>query len=434
MQRPISPFETTYFRKPATADALPLFDVAIYIGSTVTGTIDAVRLRAVLAELAATHPLLRCRAVEDSSGALSFIGDDAFVPALDIVPGGVAGLSAVVDAPPDWSAGLFRAYLCHDGDQSRVLLAVHHGISDGRSAHALLDEMWRRYTAHTQGQGVAVEQRDALPEATDGFFAATTDQADVLELCHQLSAAAAAGGLGGIATLPPDPDHAEGTGNFGIERIELTTGETTAFLDAAHGLGVTANSLLMSCALLAIRSQLTPSAGALPLMCGYTADMRSWLSPAISADVVVNAAFGSAIFAAVESDVPAAVLAPQVHAQLHEAITRRDPVRYLLARQSISDPATAAVLATPPSLLVSNIGAVAAPVLPSGMDLIHTEIFVVGVGMPPTMLVLTQGGRLAIQLEYDARVHSPLQMAGVRQALIHALCAPQSAIRQEAVR
>ncbi|GAB2731024.1 phthiocerol/phthiodiolone dimycocerosyl transferase family protein [Nocardia thraciensis] len=414
-QRPQSPFESGYFRADARFGSVPVGGMPLYIGSTVEGDIDAEALRAVLADLAARHPLLACLPVDDA-GVPLLRHRSGYRPPLVVAEGDEIEYVRLANEPPDWGEGLFRAVLLRDGEQSRVVLVIHHGIVDGRSAFALLDEMWRRYTARLRGAPLPVAAAEELPQAVDDRLAATISGPEVEELLDRMRAMMAEA----PAQLPRVASAAGVRGFLAAERIELSASETTAFVAAARSAGITVNSLLSGCAMVAVRGRFD-AAGPLPMVCGYAADLRSTLDPRLSDDTLLNCASGWGTALSVAAADGPVELGRIVDADVRAALDRRDPARLMVAGRHIRDEQSAAMLSSQPTFALSNIGRVPTHEVPPGVKLLRDNIFAMNPGMPPKATAFTLGGRLTVQVEYDTADHSRTQMGEVRRALSQSL-------------
>ncbi|MGO4614570.1 hypothetical protein AB4305_05910 [Nocardia sp. 2YAB30] len=422
-QRPISPFELSFFGSDTKLGSVPAGGMPLFIGSTVHGSLDVEILRLVLDELAAEHPLLSSKPVTDPDGTMRFRRDDAYRPRLDSIDGGEVEYLNLVNGPRDWRDGLFRAHLLRDGDRDQLVLVIHHGIADGRSAFALMEQMWRRYTAHATGTAAPRSESDRkLPEAIDDQLTAVIGDAEVTEWLEQVRAGAALmGPESAPRTLPDDGVGSDPLGRFAVQRIELDAKETDALVDAARAHGLSVNSLLSGAALVAVRSQLEPVTGPLPMVCGHAVDVRSELVPPLPAGVILNCASGVGTPAIVSHDSSTVEVGHQVAAGMRAALERREPARFPLVARRAHDEVTAAILAAAPTLAISNIGRLPAHPAPEGIRFIRDDIFAMGPGMPPKLTVFTVGGRLTIQVEYDTALHSRAQMGKIGLALFTAL-------------
>ncbi|MBF6333819.1 condensation domain-containing protein [Nocardia transvalensis] len=181
-QRPISPLELGYFSPEAYLGSVPVGGMPLFIGSTIEGELDLEALRAVLEELVAVHPLLGCRRIHDNGVPMLRLVD-GYRPPLQVAEGGEAAYLRLVNRPQDWDGGLFRAVVLRDESRTCVVLVIHHGISDGRSAFALLGEMWWRYTARLEGAPLPIlSVTRELPAAVDDRPAETISESEVLDL------------------------------------------------------------------------------------------------------------------------------------------------------------------------------------------------------------------------------------------------------------
>ncbi|MFC9436283.1 condensation domain-containing protein [Nocardia sp. NPDC057030] len=432
-QRPISPFESTFFGTGTKLGSVPTGGMPLFIGSTVHGELEPEILRRVLGELAAGHPLLRSTVVTAADGTPHLRRADDYVPRLDIADGDEVDYLRLVNGPRDWTGGLFRARLFRAGRRQQLVLVIHHGIADGRSAFALLAELWQRYSAHVAGSPLPVaDSNQALPEAVDIRLAEVFSAAEVAEFLELAAAGvtmidpAAAPRRLPYAGVADDP-----LGRFAVRRIELDTRETAALIDSARSHGLSVNSLLAGAALVAFRAQLEPNTGALPMICGHAVDVRGELRPPLPARTMLNAASGVGTAAEVEPDHSPIDLGLLVTAGMRAAAERHDAGRFLLAAQRVTDPAAAAAFAAPPTLAMSNIGRLPAHSTPAGVQHIRDDVFAMGPGMPPKLTVFTVGDRLTVQVEHDTAEHSRAQMGTLAQALREQLgrCATTSAGR-----
>ncbi|UFS98172.1 phthiocerol/phthiodiolone dimycocerosyl transferase family protein [Nocardia huaxiensis] len=426
-QRALSPFETGYFGTGARLGSVPLGGMPLYIGSTVRGEIDPALLREALAELAAGHALLRAHLVSDADGALRFELTPGFRPALEVAAGGEAAYRALVNSEQDWHDGLFKAIVLREEERTQIVLILHHGISDGRSAFALLDELWRRYSAHLAGSPLPPHDSDTeLVDGVDAQLRQVVSDAEVAAFVAQIREAAF--GMDPAAAprpLPPagNPDP---LGRFALRRIELSAGETAAFVSAARAHGVSVNSLLAGAATLAVRTQFG-DIGPVPMMCGHAVDLRPELVAPLPDSTVLNCAAGAGTPLLVDIGSDPIELAQQVAAGMREALAMRFPALFMRAAQGALDPVASAVFAAQPTIALSNIGRVPEHSLPPRLELLRDDVFAMVPGMPPKMTVFTVGDRLTIQVEYDTADHGHVQMGVVAAAMrsqVLRLCEP----------
>ncbi|MGK8520838.1 phthiocerol/phthiodiolone dimycocerosyl transferase family protein [Nocardia asteroides] len=425
--RALSPFETSYFGSGTRIGSVPVGGMPLFIGSTVHGVLDVPTLRRVLAELAAAHPLLRSEQVVDAGGAQCLRRDDSYLPRLAVTEGGESEYLELLNTPQDWNNGLFHAHLFRAGDRDRIVLIIHHGIADGRSAFALLAELWERYTAHVTGAPAPRRNSDQrLPEAMDTRLARIVSDAEVAGLLNVLRA--------GAAMMSPElaprhlPEHgARPGGGLTLDRIELDDAETAAVVAAALAHGLSVNSLIGGAAFAAFRAQWPPSAGTLPMVCGHAVDVRADLVPPLTASTVLNCVSGAGTFALVDAEAGPVELGHVVAAEMRASADRREALGVMLAAQRVTDPATAALFSAQNTFTISNIGRVPAHSTPPGMRIIRDDVFAMAPGMPPKLTVFTVGDRMTIQVEYDTARHSETQLGEVRGALLRALTSVRAA-------
>ncbi|TLF75202.1 phthiocerol/phthiodiolone dimycocerosyl transferase family protein [Nocardia cyriacigeorgica] len=428
-QRPLSPFESAYFTPGARVGSVRTSGMPLYIGSTVRGRVDEGLLRKALDEIVAAHPLLRSRVV-DAAGGRHFVVDDAWRPRLEVSHGAEAEYFRLVNTPVDWSSGLLRAHLLRDGERAQLVLAIHHGIADGRSAFALLDQLWRHYTAHATGApipGATTDQR--IPEALDERLAETVDEAAVSGWVAQVRAQVAAAVPGSAPAALRYDGNADPGGRFAMVRIESTAGETAALIAAARAHGISVNSLFTGAALVAVREQFDTT-GPLLLNCGHAADMRSRVSPPMADSVLVNFASGIGTPVIVDDDASPVELSLRVDAGVRDALERREAAMVLLAARHVGDdPVMAAVLSAPPSFTISNIGRLPAHSLPSELGFVRDDIFAMAPDIAPKLTVFTVGDRMTVQVEFDTALYSRARQEKLRHALAATLRGITVAVR-----
>ncbi|WP_280233734.1 phthiocerol/phthiodiolone dimycocerosyl transferase family protein [Nocardia cyriacigeorgica] len=422
-QRPLSHFETTYFAAEATFGSIVTGGMPLYIGSTVTGRVDERILRLVLDELAAAHPLLRSRVVFDAEGNGHFVVDDEFRPRLEVCPGGAGEYFRLVNERPTWSDGLFSARVLREGDREQLVLAIHHGIADGRSAFALLDQLWRHYAAHVAGSPIPRVVEHDLPPAADARMADVIDDDTMAAWLATVSAqVAAAGPDAAPAALPHDGSEADGPrGRFAMLRVELDPHDTVALIESARAHDISVNSLFSAAALVALRAVFDAD-GPLLLTIGHAADVRAQVVPPLPSATVVNWASGVGTGHSVDEGADPFELGRAVEAGMRDCLDRREHAIVLLAGQRTGDdPVLAAVLCAKPSLVVSNIGRLPAHSLPAELTFVRDDIFAMSSGMAPKMTVFTVGDRMTVQVEFDTALYSGVRQERLRTALVQSL-------------
>ncbi|MGW5575144.1 phthiocerol/phthiodiolone dimycocerosyl transferase family protein [Nocardia thailandica] len=418
--RPISPFESGYFGRDTTLGAVPTGGMPLFIGTTVTGPLDIARVRGVLDGLAAAHPLLRCRTAE-VDGVACLVRDDTYRPPLRVRTGGESAYLTLINAPQDWSEGLFRAEVLREGDRHQLVLVVHHGIADGRSAAALLALFWRNYTAGITGEAAALVFPDqSLPPAMDVALSTVIGAGDAEAWLDTVRVAAA--GLDPAAaprTLPHDGGAHDPLGRFALRRVELSAERTSGLVRAARDAGLTVHALLTGVALAALRTRF-PEPGAVPMFCGHAADVRGELTPPVPLHALGNYASGAGTYAVAGDDADPFAIGRDAGAALRTALDAHEPARFILAVQR-ADAATAALLAAPPTVALSNLGRLPAHQLPAELAFVRDDIYAMGPGMPPKLTVFTRGPRLTVQLEFDTAVHARAGMDGLHRTLAELL-------------
>lgn len=422
-QRPLSRFETSYFGSATRLGSVPIGGMPLFIGTTVEGRLDLDILARVLDDLAAAHALLRAEVITDTEGAQHFRLRENYRVPLTVRHGGAAEYLELVNSRPDWTGGLFRAEVLRDGDRHQIVLIIHHGVSDGRSAFALLGQLWQRYTGYISGAELpAVLPNTELFDGIDRLLTSVISPADARELLDQWRAGAMTMGPDSVPRqLPRDGSGADPLGQLALHRIELNAVETTSFVAAARAQGISVNSLLSGVAMAAIRARLEPADGPLLLLCGHAADVRGELPDPLPAEAMLNCASGLGTPVLVTPADDPAELGQDIAAQMAAAAQRHEAARFMVAAQQELDEVTAALLASPPTLAISNIGRLPAHSLPEELRVVRNDVFAVTPGMPPKLTVFTVGDRLTIQVEHDTAQYSRAQMEKLTQTLIEQL-------------
>ncbi|MFC9999490.1 hypothetical protein [Nocardia sp. NPDC127526] len=419
--RPLSPFEIAYFGGAAKLTSVPKSQVPLFIGTTVRGAVDIDILRLVLVELAAGHALLRAVLVEEPCGAPRFELRENYEPTLEVTGGGDDAYRRLINSEPDWGAGFFKAQVLRDGGRTQIVLIVHHGMSDGRSMFALVDEMWQRYSAHLAGSPLPVFDADSvLIDGADAQLLHTVTDAEVDAFLAQLKALALdpeAAAAAPRQVVRDGDGSGDPLGRFAVRRIELTAEETSALIAVAHAQGFSVSSLITGAALAAVRPQLGVDAGPVPMLAGHAVDVRPYLVPPVPTTTVLCCVAGVATPVVASADSDPIELAKMVEAGMRAALELKFPALYMAATQRDLDAVTAAMFSAQPTLGISNVGVVPAHSLPADLEFIRDDMFAMAKGMLPKMTVFTVGDRLTIQVEYDTAGNSEEQAVQVSQAM-----------------
>ncbi|MFI5818632.1 hypothetical protein ACIA8I_05645 [Streptomyces rishiriensis] len=415
-QRPISPFESVYFLDLGAA-GLPLYDMPAFVESLVRGRPDPALIRRALVLLTERHPILRAEVAAGEGGLLLRVRDRV-EPPLTLLDGIEDAYAELINMRPDWTRSLLHAWLLSDGERSQVVLGVHHGVADGRSAFALLDEFWQYYTALAAGATPSVERREELPEAIDTRLADALPEAEIDAVVDAIAQGAAAETK--PAVLPTEgvgrPDRPAATRRFVVDRLEFAAHTTDALVAAARAREVTVNSLVSGLVLTAVRTQLAPKEGPLTMTCGHGVDLRTRLTPELPLSTVLNCITGLQTTLTVGHDDRPESVGREVADQVAGALARRDPERFLLAALR----AGAQGIAVPVPVVsygISNVGRIPAHPVPEDLELLRFGGTANAPGMPPKIGVASFGGRLLVQNEYDSWTYAPEQMRRLREAL-----------------
>ncbi|MEV6027110.1 hypothetical protein [Streptomyces sp. NPDC052036] len=179
---------------------------------------------------------------------------------------------------------------------------------------------------------------------------------------------------------------------------------------------MTVNSLVTGLVLTAVRSQLAPENGPLPMVCGHGVDLHTRLTPELPLSTVLNCITGLQTPVTVSHDDRPDTVGQDVADQIAAALARQDPERFLLT--ALRAGARGIPLPVPVvSYGISNVGRIPAHPVPDGVRLLRFGGTANAPGMPPKMGVASFGGRLLVQNEYDSWTYGEEQMARLRETL-----------------
>ncbi|MFE3054601.1 hypothetical protein [Nocardia sp. NPDC059239] len=419
-QRPLSSFEFKHFDPDARWGDVPKAGVPLFVATTVRGEIDPDVMRRVLAELAADHALLRAVMVNEPGSEPVFRVREEYQPPLEVTEWGPDGYQRLVNIEQDWSTGLFKAHVLREGGLDQIVLIMHHGMCDGRSALALRDDMWQRYGTQLAGSPLPPSNSDnELVDGIDTLLAGSVTEAEVDELVAMLRGIAAAGdAVPAPLELPRDGDGVgDPVGRFATQRIEVDPEQSAAFFGVARAQGVSVNSLVTGMAMVAVRSQLEADSGPVPMVFGHAVDLRASLAEPIPQSTLLNCAGGVAtpVFAAADTD--PIELAKATEVAMRAALDARFPALFMRASQRAFDPETAAIFGAQPTLGMANLGVEQTPSIPGGLEFVSDEAFGMAKGMPPKLTVWTVAERLVIHVNYDTTRNSHALMGRVTEAI-----------------
>ncbi|MEV6218141.1 hypothetical protein [Nocardia sp. NPDC051833] len=227
--RPLSSFESYFAVTSAT----------IWVTDQVVGPLDLDMLRAAWDLVCLSHPVLTARLVPTA-------GDDESVAGLRgleiVVPAGPAAapIGRIDDESPTLGAGGPVARLSVGTDPTRVALACHHAIADGRLVQFWHDELWSYYTELAAGRTPAIRPHPVplSPEALLGERGVVRTAGPPNRLGHATPTNLPSG-----RAAPP----------VRWRQVRLRAADTTALLATARRRGQTVHSLVAGVAGVATR-------------------------------------------------------------------------------------------------------------------------------------------------------------------------------------
>ncbi|MFG2143190.1 condensation domain-containing protein [Streptomyces sp. NPDC048696] len=423
MQRKLCPVEAIYVAQRSRA----------VLSCTVRGDVDEKLLAAAFAAKVAEHPSLRCRiAVEGGTAVLEPLAE-ADVPALLVRDGGPGAVVEEFNTPLPVGGPLVRAALLRGADEHTVMLSVDHTIADGHSGIALQNALWETYTALAAGTSADTVTSDDWPAPVSELLAPASEQETEDYLARRVERARSHP----VTSLPYDAAGTEpdpGSLELAVERVLLGPGETERLLRSAKAEGVSVHGFVGAAMLKAVRHRLGGDPGPRWLGCMSPVDLRSRITPPLAREVMVPAVTSCLDVLEVSHDADPLALARQITENLHTSLDRGDFLHEMRLLPRV--PEHPALLAT--SVIVTNMGRVAGPVTPPGLDVVDVRLvparenYFPQAGRGPLMGCVTSfDGRLCVELPYSRACFTPRQMSEVRDSL-HATLLGFSAHRGDA--
>ncbi|MEU0337022.1 protein kinase [Streptomyces sp. NPDC006193] len=427
MQRALCPVETLYVGQRSRA----------VLSCTLHGQVDTGALSAAFDAVTRTHPTLRARIAPDGEGfALRLLPEDER-PRLITRTGGEDAYATELNTALPVGGPLSRAVLVSapGGDRHLFVLVIDHTITDGHSSIAVHNALWDHYRALVEGGGdepaaagsaaapgdaegspdwpqpVSRSLPDADPAATAAYLERRIEETrrHPVELVPYDVPRPAAAGVGPGAEPAVD-------GRIEVCRLTLDEERTSGLRRTARRAGVSVHSLVAAALLSTARRRLEGD-GPRTLGCLSPVDLRSRLSPALPALVMVPAVTTHLQTLGVALDTEPMELARTVHTRLRDFIARGDHCHEMrIAPEIPRNPALQ--LAT---VIATNMGVVPGPRLPAGLRAAEVRLvpareqYFPQAGRSPVMAcVVSFEGRLAIEFPHFTACFSPSFMQAFR--------------------
>jgi len=390
---------------------------------TIRGEVDEELLAAAFAAKVAEHRSLRSRVTRDGDEVFLELLDEDELPRLEVRPAGPTDLTDQLNRPLPVGGPLVRATLFRGDGESTFVLGIDHVICDGHSATVLCNEIWSAYSGIQDGSYEAPRSAaESWPVAVDDLLAPHSDEdlaAYVKDRTERTSAHP-------LAVLPFTAEESSQDGPLmDVRRIRLTREQTSALVAFAKSAGVSVHGLVGAALLTAVRDGYGPGYGSDHRLSFVSpVDLRARLTPALGRDVLIPAASWYLDVVDVPAGGDLIELGRRITGQLRDAIERGEPARELQALPRLL--ANPSVLTA--SLVMPNVGAVAGPPAPRGLEITDMRKFAISSKWVPEAgagaLVaspMTVYGRLSIEMPYSAKCFTPARMDEIHDHVLATL-------------
>ncbi|NUT95344.1 MAG: hypothetical protein HOY78_25285 [Saccharothrix sp.] len=379
----------------------------VVLGATIHGPLDTDALAQAVQRLSDHHPVLTHRITRKRNR-------HHLTPAADQPPPHLRHTDEPVDTPFAPGDPLLRATLTPQPDGThRLVLALHHAISDGVSALSVISSLWRTYTALVTGtpEPARPPMKEPLP-ATDDLLA---ERHRPLEVAAWLAKQAVHMALHRAARLPSRPASPPEPGVH-LHTTELTTAQAHRLYRTAREHGTTPNALLCAIILLAARTRLTTSDRPPRLSLGVTIDLRR--CAAVPAHHLVTATSFVPVTARVAAGHTPTALAASIDRQFTEARATAHAERQAVALRYLLHAPTP----IPYTMMLTNMATHPfRPTLPPDIHLTDAFGYAPPPGPLPAVFITRVDRTLALHLATPRAWFTADQATGLAQALTRQL-------------
>ncbi len=415
MHRALCPVETLYVGQRSRA----------VLSCALRGPVDVAALSAAFDATTEANPPLRSRIEQNGAGhVLRLLGEDER-PRLVVRTGDeTEAHAAELNRPLPVGGPLSRATLVSapGGENHLFVLVVDHTVVDGHSGIALHNALWDRYRALVDGEPAAVAADAGRPRWPDPV-SRLLPPADAADTAKYLDGRLEETRRYPVALVPydvPRPSagaHETGPdGHIEVRRLTLDADLTSRLRRTARGAGVSAHALIAATLLATARRRLDGD-GPRTLGCLSPIDLRSRLSPPLSASALVPAVTTHLQTLDVSEASEPLQLARAVHGRLSDFLSRGDHFHEMRITPEVPrNPALQ--LAT---VIATNMGVVPGPRLPSGLRAVDVRLvparehYFPQAGRSPVMAcVVSFEGRLSIEFPHSTACYSPSFMSAFR--------------------
>ncbi|WP_133298479.1 phthiocerol/phthiodiolone dimycocerosyl transferase family protein [Tsukamurella pulmonis] len=355
-------------RELAATESFFLLGDGMYVGYGVRaeGPLDLDALRGAAARLVDAHPALRARIAADApadsapGGALAggtFVaGDERNVIAVTESAGPTDGTAPLPDLDLAQGSALAGVHVVTDPDGGRLVhLLVHHALADGHHALALLQSLWRAYTAIVTGADDPLDARTDFPKPLEQFL---TERGYPTAAEEPIEAPPLPPLPEGVPAAAPAPADAPA-----LHRIQLSREESAALIAYGHRTGRTVNQLVSAAFVAATAA--ARGLGLTGVVYGYPVDLRRRLGDPAADFTEITNALGMAFFQADADEAGLDELAAQVGDGLARDLAAGTVQRPMSVGAAMAPPADGAVailtnwgpvphLPTPPGLTLTD--------------------------------------------------------------------------------
>jgi len=403
--------------------AIAAAGVRLVLHSEVVGELDEEVLSRALAHLVSCHPLLAGTITARDGQGRQRVRTGSYRPGAGPVLGRGVDFDEEINATLSWEEGpLLRVTVLREPDRpgrSRVVMTLPRAFADAMSYLALHRRLWSFYTDLAADRPVEADPvRPVLGPALDDVLSArftpgplrafVAERACLDDEFPPVLLPTQASGNGGPG---PDP-------SFRVVGVEADTDCCERLVRRAHASSLTVNALVSGILLASLRS-LFPVPGPVRLLCTTAVDMRRRLSPPMPAEVLQSAATTTSVRLDVEDHANPVEVGHDLDARLRADLESGAAAMELAAFPHMLDQ-------HPPSLVITNVGTIAEPVLPDGLRIDDVRLAPLG-HVPMIFAVVSRHrGRLAADVTYSRAWYTDTQieeLARAASATLHELTA-----------
>ena len=345
-------------------------DVRLVLRVDIEGELDEELLESALAHLHACYPLLAGRFTAEGNHWLVEIDDTGSAPLL-LDHGN--DLEKEVNAASTWTQGpLLRITLVRTPIGTSLVMTLPRSFADAMSYLAIHRRFWTAYTALSRGESIPVEVvQPVLGPALDDLLTARFSPEQLNDFVEQRARLDADQTP---AVLPPLASVNGGPGTdltLATVHVEADIDSTATLARLAHEASLSVNSLVSGVLVASLRSFLAPPTGPALVLCTSAVDLRRRLEPPIPAEVLQSAATTTSMRLAVDASATPLDIGRDISHQLRADLESGAAAMELAAFAHMIDQ-------HPPTLVITNVGTIAEPELPDGLQITSARLAPLG--------------------------------------------------------